>query len=65
MMHKAKKSTTLQCVFCGAPCDESYYCYGCRTYVCGECSLNMSLTRGHEPSDHLYDPEDPDYDGEI
>ncbi|KKL65825.1 hypothetical protein LCGC14_2151120 [marine sediment metagenome] len=51
-------STKGKCFECGLTCGQEEFCFGCRVFVCDECSLNCELMRGHEPEDHLNDPAD-------
>jgi len=36
------------------------YCYGCKSFVCDDCSLNPTPSPGHEPVAHTLLDEDED-----
>ena len=46
-----------KCFECGADCSQEHYCFGCKEFVCEECSVNDSLMGSHIPEDHLNEPE--------
>lgn len=54
-----KPGETGSCALCNkAGLGEGQYCFGCRRYVCEECSTNVDMPWGsHEPEAHK-DPED-------
>lgn len=41
------------CFECQKVCDKDQYCFGCRTFICEEHSLNLTLMGGHAREDHL------------
>lgn len=47
----------ITCFNCNAACDEEHYCFGCKSYVCDACDLNISLMGGHSAEEHLDDEE--------
>jgi len=40
-----------QCYFCGTPCYEEDFCYGCRKYVCSRCDETHPVGH-HQPEEH-------------
>lgn len=58
MKKPVRKVDEKECFNCQATCTERDFCHGCAVFVCGTCSVNPSLARGHEPNDHLTPQED-------
>lgn len=44
---------TKMCFNCTKPCTSEDYCYGCKFYVCSECTVDDSPPSGHEAKAHL------------
>lgn len=42
-----------RCHFCQHECTEDDYCHGCKSYVCDEHSVNVSLMGAHDVNEHL------------
>lgn len=54
------KTPGLACFHCDVAVGMRHYCHGCGHSVCDGCNSNPSPVRGHEPTEHLDPPEDPD-----
>lgn len=45
------------CYFCGEETDEEHYCYGCKHYVCSNCSEEDPFG-DHDVEDHQPEPDE-------
>lgn len=41
-----------ECANCHANAVQDDYCFGCKKFVCNKCSVNISLSMGHNVEDH-------------
>ena len=54
-----------QCFNCGKSVDHhDCYCHGCRECVCEDCDKSLGLMGAHDPSDHLHDSLEDEYNDE-
>lgn len=52
---------TGECFECGIECfKDDDFCHGCGEVICGNCSVNMTVTPGHQPEEHLDPTEEED-----
>lgn len=51
-MRKRKPVKTCKLCECRVPEPEQAFCYGCQSYICGECDKTLCIGN-HAPGDHL------------